>query len=551
MVRAVVVLAVTLRAVRNDGVSVHVSNTVGEKLRELGAVVFDAAVDRTRRRHLREDAVAVIGGITITERRSEIDILGRDILLIAVLPVEVENVFDGPEVAGFVVVSSGIFDVVKVELVFTGGCDGCAGVGAGALEALVTVAVSVFLSTERLDAARVEALCGEKHAHGNGEQRFQRAGTDTRTAVTTAGEHEFDLHYVEDTAANPDESSYFRPVEDVLDFDGQNRYQQDIAAKSVDLATSLSYRETADHGDGIFERMPSPTTINRRTREYGSKLKQFLPDCVAGTDADAVIPDGTQCHSQDDDRSYHSVQATLGEDTAEESRSLLNLSVNADWDETVAELDDIDAVTDDATVVSDADKGIVTAFTDEKRNHQLDLVHVGRTLDYNLWDDGVFSLDQRNNIVSEVIDEVFHLKNSVAKHRPDEEFAAIRQRIARTTERIEKTAWQLDQYGSEKAARYLRRWLPSIVTFAEQAVEGFEVPWTSNPVERLMGEVSKRCKNQWMRWTAEGLEALLQLRLVKYADPGYYESFLDKLLHRSTKTAMSCDLSIERTGGKV
>ena len=155
---------------------------------------------------------------------------------------------------------------------------------------------SVLLKSmvESLDASRVEALCGKKHAHANGEQRFQRAGTDTRTAVTTAGEHEFDLHYVKDTAANHDESSYFRPVEDVLDFDGQNRYQQDIAAKSVDLATSLSYRETADHGDGIFKRMPSPTTINRRAREYGSKLKQFLPDCVADTDADAVIPDGTQ-----------------------------------------------------------------------------------------------------------------------------------------------------------------------------------------------------------------------------------------------------------------
>jgi len=75
-----------------------------------------------------------------------------------------------------------------------------------------------------------------------------------------------------------------------------------------------------------------------------------------------------------------SVQATLGEDTAEESRSLLDLSVNADWDETAAELDDIGAVTDDATVVSDADSGIVTAFTDENRDHQLDVVHVGRTL---------------------------------------------------------------------------------------------------------------------------------------------------------------------------
>jgi len=46
------------------------------------------------------------------------------------------------------------------KLVFTSGCDGCAGIGASALEALVTVAVSVFLATERLDGSRVEALDG-------------------------------------------------------------------------------------------------------------------------------------------------------------------------------------------------------------------------------------------------------------------------------------------------------------------------------------------------------------------------------------------------------
>jgi hypothetical protein len=410
--------------------------------------------------------------------------------------------------------------------------------------------VLVEALVESIDAARVEALCGDKHAHGNGDNRFQRAGTDTRKAVTTAGEHEFTLHYVEDTAADNDESSYFRPVEDVLAFDGQNRYQQDISAKSVDLATSLSYRDAADHGDG-FPSMPSPTTINRRAREYGNKLKQFLPERLCSEDAESVIADATKCHSQDDDRSYHSVQATLGEDAAADSRTLLDLSVNADWDETATDLDDIDAVTDDATVVSDADEDIVEAFSDECRQHQLDLFHVGRTLGYTLWDDGVFSLEKRKELVLEVLDELFHLKNSVMKHRPEEEFAAIRERIAQTTERIEKTAWQLSQAGSESAAAYLRRWLPSMVTFAEHAVEGFEVPWTSNPVERLMGEISKRCKNQWMRWTTEGLEALLQLRLVKYADPDHYRSFLDEVVQRSTKTAMNCDLSIESTRGKL
>jgi len=251
---------------------------------------------------------------------------------------------------------------------------------------------------ESLDTGCVGALCGEKYALANGERPLQRRGNDTHTAFTTAGGHEFSLHYVENTAADHDESSYFRPVEDVFSFDGQNHYQQDNEATIVDLATSINCRDAADHGNGIFERMPSPTIINRRVREYGDKLKQLPPDCVPDTEADAVILDGTKCHSQDDDCSYRSIQATLGEDTADKSRSLLVLSVNAEWNKTAAELDDIDAVTDDRLVVSDGDSGIITAFYDESHDHQLDLVHVGRTLDYYLWDDGIFSLYQRNEI---------------------------------------------------------------------------------------------------------------------------------------------------------
>src|SRR5699024_10414754 len=106
----------------------------------------------------RDGAVAVIGGISIAERGSEIDALGRDILLIAILPVEVDDVFDGPKIARFVVISDCIFDVVEAELVLAGGCNGCAGVSAAALEPLVTVAVGVFFATECLDAGRVEAL---------------------------------------------------------------------------------------------------------------------------------------------------------------------------------------------------------------------------------------------------------------------------------------------------------------------------------------------------------------------------------------------------------
>lgn len=54
-----------------------------------------------------------------------------------------------------------------------------------------------------------------------------------------------------------------------------------------------------------------------------------------------------------------------------------------------------------------------------------------------------------------------------------------------------------------------------------------------------------------MNWTAEGLETLLQFRLVKYTDPEYYRTFLDELLHRSTKTVMSSDVSVEVTRGEL
>ena len=403
---------------------------------------------------------------------------------------------------------------------------------------------------ESLDDMLVEAYCGEKHVDGNGDNRFQRSTTKTRTAVTTAGEHEFSLGYVKDTAARDDECEHFRPIEQLVDFDGKKRYQQDIAARTVDLATDLSYRDAVAHSQDL-EKTPSKDTIRARVTEYGRKLTEFVSSRIDCTEADTVVPDGTNCYSQDDHREYHDVRITLAEDTETASRSLLDLSVNTSWDEIAQSLDTAEAITDDAKVVSDSEKGLVTAFETETRDHQLDLSHVPRTLGYKLWDDGALSLEDRKEIISEVSGELFHLKNSVEKHRPQEEYSAIRERIARTTERIEKTAWQLGQLSSPKAASYLREELDSMMTFAEDATDGFEVPWTSNPVERAMGEVAKRCKRDWMQWSEEGLEVLLQLRLTKYANPEHYDEFFDDLLQRSTHRKIRCSVSVTAKGGEL
>jgi hypothetical protein len=266
--------------------------------------------------------------------------------------------------------------------------------------------------------------------------------------------------------------------------------------------------------------MPSRTTINRRVCEYGSKLGDFVRDRLSGTNADTIVPDGTKCHSQEDHCTYHDVNVTLGQITEDDTETtLLDVNVNESWDDTAEDLEENEAVTDDATVVSDAEEPLVDAFQTSYRSHQLDLVHVGRTLGYKLWEDGTFPLETRKAIASGVTNDLFHLKNSVALHAPKNERLAIRERIDQTLENLTKEAWRLEQQDSPKAAAYLRKWAEATVTFAELALEGQDVLWTSNVVERAMGEISKRCKNQWMRWTESGLESLLWLNLVRYADP--------------------------------
>lgn len=47
--------------------------------------------------------------------------------------------------------------------------------------------------------------------------------------MTTAGENEFALYQAKDTAATDDDPTYLRPLEDLIEFDGQHIYQEDLS----------------------------------------------------------------------------------------------------------------------------------------------------------------------------------------------------------------------------------------------------------------------------------------------------------------------------------
>jgi len=243
-------------------------------------------------------------------------------------------------------------------------------------------------------------------------------------------------------------------------------------------ATSLSYRDAANHGDS-FVSMPSPTTINRRAKKYGHKLKQFqtrlcraqtlTPSFLTGQSATAKTttarPTPSKQRSAKTPPKSHA-PCWICRSTLTGTKLPPNSMISAQ---------SLTTRRSSVTLIAASSQPLptktVTTSSIRPRRPNAGLHPLGR------WRLPGPSEGDR----FEVIDEVFHLKNSVAKHRPAEEFAAIRSRIARTRERLEKTAWQLEQFGSAKAAGYLRRWLPSIVTFAEHAVEGFEVPGPRTP----------------------------------------------------------------------
>ena len=64
-----------------------------------------------------------------------------------------------------------------------------------------------------------------------------------------------------------------------------------------------------------------------------------------------------------------------------------------------------------------------------------------------------------------------------------------------------------------------------MVTFAQLTLEDVEIPYTTNKIERLMGETSKRCKHKWMHWSTEVLRNILTIILIRYTNQQLYNQF--------------------------
>jgi hypothetical protein len=97
----------------------------------------------------------------------------------------------------------------------------------------------------------VGELCGPKHQRKK-ERRYRRAGKKRRTIGTRFGRLKFRLRRVKDKK----ERRVFKPIYELIEFDGKKQYQKDISFIGIDLAAKLTYRDCKKEASLFVKELP-------------------------------------------------------------------------------------------------------------------------------------------------------------------------------------------------------------------------------------------------------------------------------------------------------
>lgn len=391
----------------------------------------------------------------------------------------------------------------------------------------------------------VTAICGPRY-HPEANARYTRAGNKKRILGTRFGKVEIKASRVRDKLTGRTEIPLWA---DVL-IDKRRIYQEDISSLAEQFSTKLTYRDTVKELGKVIPEVPSARTINRRVMEDGAVLSKQIQE--RELKATTLQPDGTKLHSQEGgNRDVNMVIATNG---GKEPR-LRSLTVGKGWEE------HLDALSRTMfcnrfnepvppTVVSDMERGLAELITPDGGYWQPCIPHVYRGFAYALWGDGLRHGDEKKGYIRTVVNIVQHLLNSVRCHLPKGEMEELTQRIIQTTKELRRLATLLLADNYYKAAGFLREISANITTFATLAMQGIIVPWHNNLVERIMGEVSKRCKHKWMSWTDRGSQALLTILIIETVEPDTFDAFWSRKLYGDAPYTpnLGVDISPFRSG---
>jgi len=381
--------------------------------------------------------------------------------------------------------------------------------------------------------ALISSLCGIMY---NGGRAFCIAGSYRRELVTRLGTIELRVVKVRSTI----DGRICSPILDALGIRGR-KYALDVRMMCVDMASRLSYADASIEVENSTGLSVPKRTIHSFLAEIAPKIAQANERDVRRSRSPVIIPDGTKVHGTGS-KEKNEVNVVIGYDPANGSKRLLAASVNRSWEEVGERLAASRVMKGSMVMVSDADRSMNLGLQGDLAR-QLDVVHAIKETLFKLWGEGM-GKEERHRVSEGMKHALFTLVNSVKRHLADGDKRRLRRRIEATLKKLYGISRKLKREGYRSAATFVAKNATLMVTFAKLALEGKIVPYTSNVIERLMGEVAKRCKDRWMHWSTEGLENMIHVILVRYTNPKLYREFWKAYIHpRKCSTMLTAYLT--------
>jgi len=346
----------------------------------------------------------------------------------------------------------------------------------------------------------IQKLCGSRYSRSHA---YRRGSSYAKILVTGIGTVRFKVKRVISRADNTVRS----PILEALDMK-RRKYSRDVRMKLAEFASKMTYQDASLE----FETATDVNVPKRTILSFVQKIAPPLLEANKTTGEPGIVMGDTTKVRELKSREMNDVHVLLSD-----SGQLLHLGVNSEWASSEAEI-----------LVSDNEPGLTSAVNAERR--QLCILHALKYLLFTLWGEGI-SKDDTVEVEKAVKQALFKLVNSTKKHLKNEDKKRLKERIDKTLRGLYNIADELGERGYTRASSYIMKNARFMVTFADLALEEIEMPYTTNKIERLMGEVSKRCKHKWMHWSNNGLRNILTIILIRYTNKRLYQRFKKSYIH--------------------
>jgi hypothetical protein len=343
---------------------------------------------------------------------------------------------------------------------------------------------SLLQAVEVYQERLLDELCGKKR-RPNGIYRRAGSAPRLKTIVTSLGVVRFRML----KAKNHATGETLTPILDILDVRGR-KYTRQVKAQCAELTSKLSYGDTSEEYHRLTGLRVPKSTIHGFTQEIAPGMLDANLNATTPRQPrkPVILADETEVRSVQRGE-FNQVRVAIGVDG--DSKQLLNLTVNRPYQ----------SIPKDSILISDGEPSLKNQ---EPWRHQLCILHAIKRLMFALWREHA-SKEEREYLKAELERILYTLINSTRKHASDGDHEALKRRIESTLRELSIFAAKLKRRGYREASEFIARNGKLLTTFAQLALEGIQVPYTTNQIERLMGEIAKRCKHTWAHWSDQGL----------------------------------------------